>query len=214
VHVPAVATADQHRFDRDHQSRTKFHTAPHAPLIRDVWGFVHRPADAVAAMVFEQPVTGGARGSGDGVPDVTHVPTWLRRLDTSQQRGLGCGNQINIARIFLANNETDCRITAPPVEIGPAVDAHQIAIPKLSTDRDTMHDPVVDAGADHSGKRGRSPSGVVAQEGRLRSRSVDDGGRDLVELLESRADCRFGLHRGQRPRDHSAGLAHHLDLTG
>ncbi|GAP58045.1 hypothetical protein AHiyo1_10150 [Arthrobacter sp. Hiyo1] len=100
------------------------------------------------AVIGEDPVAAALGFSANGVRKVAHLVSNPGSVDTAGEGGVGGIDQFLVHRIRGAHNETDCRVPAPALHEGPAIDAQQIAILQHIPVRDAVHHGVVDARAD------------------------------------------------------------------
>lgn len=183
-------------------------TTPGAALVGHMGVLVHPSADAVTAEVPGHSAPGLAGDGADGVRDVADPVADGRRGDTGVEgppRGL---DEAQVGGAGCADGEADRGVPGPALQFGAAVDAHQVAVAQPVVGGDAVHERVVHGRADHRGERRGGERRPVAEEGRPRTRRVQDGSGRLVQFPQRHADARRITGRGERMGHDTPGLPH------
>src|SRR3990170_4905395 len=120
-------------------------------VVQDVGLLVHLGADAVPAVLLDDPVAAlGPDVRLDGVADVGDAASEPGRGEAAPHRLLADPQQLSDLAGHLTHGDGARRVAAPSVQDRPAVDGDDVAVLQGARAGDAVHDLVVDRGADRA----------------------------------------------------------------
>src|SRR5690606_34202291 len=98
-----VTAGDEHRLDREHQSRPQPQPSARPAFVAQVRLLVHRAAHAMPTELGRDAIAGGAANQPDGMLDVTEPTARLRGRDPRLERPGGDRDQLLVFRTWVPN---------------------------------------------------------------------------------------------------------------
>ncbi len=151
---------------------------------------VHRRADAVAAELHVDRVTGSAEHRADSVGDIADLVARSSRFDSRGQRPFGgVDHRETLGGLVLTHDETDGRVRGDAAEDHGQVQRQQIAVGQRVVVGKAMQHSIVDGGADVVTERTATEGRRVVDVAGRRPGSLDDLFGPLIDLEQIGADC-------------------------